>query len=160
MMSRRSVPKILAGGFGAIVVWALLGEIVAIGGPALAGSASKDDDAPKPRTKKIEALLEEYAGTLEEVVVYQQNMYRTGLTDIQSVVQARTALLEARSELAKNAAERVRSLEELLKELSDWQKAVEDRVSANLVPQSDALSAKALRLLAEIRLERAKLGAK
>jgi outer membrane protein TolC len=82
--------------------------------------------------------------------------YQVGKTPFERVHQATRALFQARLDMCESEKERITLLEEAVAQAKNYEKHAEQRYKAGVAPQSDALTATAARLEAEIALERAK----
>ncbi len=117
-----------------------------------------DEKAPAPAADNVRRLLKEYRDALALVKTEVERRYRQGLTNIAYVYKATVPLRNTELDLAETQEERLRILERVLIERSSFEDLTRTRYDAQLVSEVDYLNAKALRLEAEIRLEREKVG--
>ena len=88
-----------------------------------------------------------------------QSAYATGKVSFDRLVDAQRALLNAKLEMCQSDKERITVLEEMVALAKEFEKTADARYKSGFVTQSDVLMATAVRLEAEIALERLKLKA-
>ena len=109
---------------------------------------------------KIKELLKERYDVLTKVVNEQMAGFKAGKGQLQALVPAQRAALEAGLELCETPAERIALLRKDVQLTEEMLRMTELQVKAGLVRQSDALLARAQMLEARIRLLREEAKAK
>lgn len=112
--------------------------------------------AAAPGGDKLNALLAERLATLREVVKLTEANYNAGSGSRDKVIEARFAVLAAELDMCETGPDRVKVLERVVAETKQLEAEAEELVRGRVAPQTTALAAKARRLDAEIKLERAR----
>jgi hypothetical protein len=113
--------------------------------------------APAARTSpRVRALLVEYRDTLLAAEKDAESMYRTGTMDYGALGGLRMERLRAELELAETPEARIAILTALFEGARDQETLLQGRFEAELASNLELLAAKAMRLKAEIALEREK----
>ena len=105
---------------------------------------------------KVKALLGERLATLRKIAELTEASYNAGVGSREKVAEARFAVLAAELDLSETGPDRVKVLEKVVAEARRWEAVAEEGVRTRTAPPTAALTAKARRLEAEIKLERAK----
>jgi hypothetical protein len=126
-----------------------------------AGCTATQEQAPAQapaarNSPRVRALLVEYRDTLLAAEKDAESMYRTGTMDQDALGGLRMERLRAELELAETPEARIAILTGLFEGARDQETLLQGRFEAELASNLELLAAKAMRLKAEIALEREK----
>ena len=130
-----------------------------------AGCTATQEPAPAPapaqapaarNSPRVRALLVEYRDTLLAAEKDAESRYRTGTMDYGALGGLRMERLRAELELAETPEARIAILTALFEGARDQETLLQGRFEAEIASNLELLAAKAMRLKAEIALEREK----
>ena len=105
---------------------------------------------------KLTELLQERLATRTEIAKHAAQEYQRGAASLEQLQKAEQARIEAELDLCETAAERIKLLEESVALARTLEKSVLAKFERGIITTVESLQAKANRLEAEIRLERAR----
>ncbi len=108
-------------------------------------------------SEKIKSLMNERRDVLAKRVSAVESHYKSGLSTLEPLIDARDELFAAELELAESREERIELLKSRLENLKEGEERILElqKVGASGGSESEGLLATSRRLLAEIELERA-----
>ncbi len=129
----------------------------------LMAPASPQDKVNPPRkdkaeesAKKVKELQKERIATLKQMVEVISDLFRHNRAEFDEAIQARLMLLKAELDAAEKESERITLYKNIVDVLKDFEKIADRRYKASRVSLYPVLKVKAMRIEAEIDLERAK----
>ena len=130
-------------------------------GVLLIGPANSQEDSGKAGTRevtsaKVKELQSERIAVLKEMAEVTDVLYRKARAEAGPVFEARRLLLTAEVELAQNDADRIKLYENFVAAMKEYEEFTTARKQAARGTEADVLKAKAVRLEAEIALEKVK----
>ncbi len=118
------------------------------------GKSRKDQH--EESAKKVKELQKERIATLKEMAEALAKLFQHGNVTYGEVAEARTLLFKAELDAAEKESERITLYQKRVQALKEAEKLAEQRVKAAIGTRATVLKIKAMRLEAEIDLERAK----
>lgn len=131
----------------ALILVAVIGTLL-----LFSAHAEEKNDAAADR---IQDLQRERISALKTMAEMQIRLFEIGKSSAGDVAEARVLVCEAELQVAANRSERIAALKKLVAVLKECENLAQARMAAAQDPESVVLQAKARRLDAEIRLERA-----
>jgi outer membrane protein TolC len=113
-------------------------------------------DQTEESAKKIKELQKERIATLKEMADAITRLFQSGHGSFDAVLEARLLLLKAELDAAEKEADRITLYKNFVDESRKIENLAEAKVKAGRGTQASVLKVKAMRLEAEINLERAK----
>src|SRR5262245_32085032 len=106
--------------------------------------------------EKVKALQRDRIAVLKDLTEVLEKLYTNARVEINEPLQARQLLLEAELEAAKTEAERLEIYKKFAVAMKQHEETADARRMAGRATTAEGLKAKAMRLEAEIRLEKEK----
>jgi hypothetical protein len=131
------------------------------------GCSASPQPAPEPSTAtgptpatgpspRVRELLVEYRDTLLSAEQYGESMYNAEAMSYEALGELRLARLGAEFDLAETREERIQILTALLAGAREQEQVFAQQIQAELPSQLEMLQARAMRIKAELALEREK----
>lgn len=121
---------------------------------ALASRKSKREES----ARKVKELQTERLTALKDLAEVMHALYRKVRVDADRVYDAQQLLLRAQVELAEDDSDRIKLYEKFVDVMKDYEEIAVTRKQAAQGTQLEVLKAKAIRLEAEIALEKVRSG--